>query len=229
MSRIVGVKDSIEIIACRPVQEEKKVLAKFRNAISGLGLDVNFQNHKLQEERAQAISKEGRWAGELELVIDDTKYFLVLTDDLAEAVDRLYQIQNGISLPEETAQMIERVNLMPPEFESRLIDTVKTFNEAIINLGLFCEKVLLESYPNLNEQQSNLLKKIKEGSVNASDYFALFDQSKLVPGEKYREVLKALREVYALRPKLLKPLFVELETELGKVVKEKTEELARVS
>lgn len=228
MSRVTGVRDSIEIVARRPVQEEEKELKESRDAISGLGLDVNFQNHKLQRERAQAISKEGRWAGELELVTDDTKYFLVLTDDLAEGVNNLYQIQNRISSPEEIAQIVEKINLMPSEFKSRLIDTVKMFNEAIVNLGLFCEKVLLKSYPNLSAKQSDLLKKIKQGDLGYRVYFELFDCSKLVPGEKYREVLKALRDVYDLRPKLLRPLFAELETELGKIVKEKAGKLPEV-
>lgn len=228
MSRIIGVGNSVEIIAHRLVKEEEDEQNKHKDAISGLGLDINFQQHKLQTERVGEIAREGRWCGELELVIDNTKYFLVLTDDLAEGVDKLCQIPNRISSPEEIEQIVEKVNLMPPEFKSRLIDTVKMFNEAIVNLGLFCEKVLLESYPNLNAKQSDLLKKIKRGDLGYRVYFELLDNSKLVPGEKYREVLKALIDVYNLRPKLLHPLFTELKTELGKIVKEKAGKLPEV-
>lgn len=221
MPIVTGVRDSIEIIVHRSVQEEKEEVARGRDVIALFGIDINSSRHELQSERATAISKEGRWAGQLDLVVDDTKYFLVLKDDLAEAIDRFYKIQNGIGSFDEVVQKIEKINLMPPSFQTQLIDAVKAFNDAINKLITFVEEALSEKYPELSQEQKDLLGKIKQGSIDTEHYFPLIDKSPLLLSEKKSTIYKSLTSIYALYKKLFMPLNEQLQEQLRMLVREK--------
>ena len=221
MPIVTRVRDSIEIIVRRSVQEEKEEVARGRDVIALFGVDINSPRHELQSERATAISKEGRWAGQLDLVVDDTKYFLVLKDDLAEAIDRFYKIQNGIGSFDEVVQKIEKINLMPPSFQTQLIDAVKAFNDAINKLITFVEEALSEKYPELSQEQKDLLGKIKQGSIDTEHYFPLIDKSPLLLSEKKSTIYKSLTSIYALYKKLFMPLNEQLQEQLRMLVREK--------